>query len=85
MFSFIKKLGKNSELEGLIARIESNVANNYKDAAQDYLKQYETRLSELTDAGTLNEKQKEYYGTLLEGFHERMKGFTHKEQTPYWT
>lgn len=76
---------KNRELEGLLERIENNVANNYKDAAQENLKQYEARLLELAEAGALKDRQKTYYESLLGSYKERMKEFRHKDQKPYWT
>lgn len=76
---------KNKELEALLERMENNVANNYKDAAQDYLKQYEAKLGELVQKEALKDRQKAHYETLLEGYKERMKGFRHKDQKPYWT
>lgn len=76
---------KNKELEALLERIENNVANNYKDAAQDYLKQYEAKLRELAQEGALKDRQKAHYESLLDSYKERMKGFRHKDQKPYWT
>lgn len=35
MFEFIHGLGKNKELETIVQEIDSNIANNYKDAAQE--------------------------------------------------
>lgn len=78
-------LKKNRDLEALLERINNNMANNYKDAAQDYLKQYETKLGELLKAGALKDKQKAYYESLLGSYKERMKEFRHKDQKPYWT
>ena len=76
---------KKQELETLIERIENNFANNYKDAAQDYLNQYEEKLTALAEEGALKEKQKAYYTSLLGSYRERMKDFRHKDQKPYWT
>ena len=76
---------KNKDLEALIERIDNNVANNYKDAAQDYLKQYETRLQELLETNALKDKQKAHYESLLDNYKERLKEFRHKDQKPYWT
>ena len=37
MFNYIKNIGKNKQLEAAIARLQMNMSNNYKDAAQsDY-------------------------------------------------
>ena len=76
---------KNQELEHLIERMENNMANNYKDAAQEYLVEFEAKLKELTEAGALKDKQREHYESLLDTYKIRMKGFTHKDQKPYWT
>jgi len=35
MFDFIKEIGKNKELENIMAEIDSNLSNNYKDAAHE--------------------------------------------------
>lgn len=75
----------NRDLETLAEKIASNVANNYKDAAQDYLRQFEIRFEELKADGKLNERQTERYGALLSDFKGKMKEFTHKDQKPYWT
>lgn len=76
---------KNEELEHLTERIQNNVANNYKDAAQEYLVEYEEKLKELTESGKLNQKQQDYYSSRLQDLKNNLKGFTHKDQKPYWT
>lgn len=53
MFDFIKDIGKNKELENIMAEIDSNLSNNYKDAAHEALDLLEQRLSELTNEGRL--------------------------------
>lgn len=83
MISLFQK--KNQELEHLLERIRTNVSNNYKDAAQEYFREYETRFQELSDDGVLNEKQKALYGGQLNELKESMKQFSHKDQKPYWT
>ena len=85
MFEFLKKYKKNKELEAIIARIDSNVANNYKDAAQDALKALEKRLTEMTADKTLSDKQRAEYEARLSEYKGKMKEFTHKDQKPYWT
>ena len=85
MFGLFGGVKKNSELEHLIERMENNMANNYKDAAQEYLVEYEAKFKELSGNGGLNEKQKAHYESLLDSYKSRMKGFTHKDQKPYWT
>ena len=75
---------KNQELEELLAKVASNVANNYKDAAQKEFAAYQAKFAKLKEDGGLNEKQIVYYGKCLEEFQEKLQGFTHKDQKPYW-
>lgn len=85
MLNMFRGAKTNRELEALVERIASNAANNYKDAAQDYLRQFESRFEELRAEGKLNQRQTERYGELLSDFKGRMKEFSHKDQKPYWT
>lgn len=84
MFAFLKNMGKNKELEALICKLQNNCENNYKDAAQENLKQLEAKYTALRDAQALSDKQIRYYDEVLAGYRERMLKFTHKDQTPYW-
>ncbi|MBR4964881.1 MAG: hypothetical protein IKY53_00120 [Lachnospiraceae bacterium] len=84
MFSFFKRMGKNTELEELIRKLQSNCENNYKDAAQENLKKLEERYAAMCETQALSEKQIRYYDEVLAGYRERMQKFTHKDQTPYW-
>ena len=85
MFSLLKNGRKNKELEEIIVKLESNVANNYKDAAQEALREYESELARLKEDGSLNEKQQAQYEEKLGEYKIRLKEFTHKAQKPYWT
>ena len=71
-------------LEELINRTRSSMQNNYKDMAQDYFKDFCMLHDELLNSDSLNEKQKEYYKVERETLSEELKGFTHKDQKPYW-
>lgn len=84
MFKFIKGLGKNKQLDILIQRMEMNVSNNYKDAAQANLKEYESTLKQLEVTNKISGKQKAYYEEKLAAFKHEMKNFTHKDQKPTW-
>ena len=84
MFDFIKDIGKNKELENIMAEIDSNLSNNYKDAAHGALNLLEQRLSELTNEGRLKEKARKEYEIKLASYQETPKGFSHKDQKPYW-
>lgn len=85
MAGFLEGLFKNKELESIIFRLEANMSNNYKDNAQDNLKELDKRLGELKESGKLSGKQLEKYEKLLADYKVRMKEFTHKDQKPYWT
>ncbi|MBP3477517.1 MAG: hypothetical protein J6K48_14565 [Lachnospiraceae bacterium] len=84
MFGFLHGAGKNKQLDEIIQRVEMNVSNNYKDAAQDGLKEFEEVLQRLEAAGKIKEKQKQYYERKLSAFKEQMINFTHKDQKPTW-
>lgn len=83
MFDFLKS-SKNSSLEDIILRLDMNMSNNYKDAAQSNLKEFEQLFEELKNSGKLNEKQKMRYEGLLNEYKEKMKNYSHKDQKPYW-
>lgn len=83
MFDFLKS-SKNSSLEDIISRLDMNMSNNYKDAAQSNLKEFEQLFEELKNSGKLNEKQKMRYEGLLNTYREKMKNYSHKDQKPYW-
>ena len=85
MLEFLFGVKRNKELDAIMNRIDSNVANNYKDAAQENLKEYEKLLGELIEYGMLSEKQRIEYQNSLAEYRSKMKEFTHKDQKPYWT
>lgn len=85
MFGFLHRVRKNSELESYLERIHNNESNNYKDAAQEYFRTFDKRLTEMTEAGTLKEEQVKYYEGIRSEIGHRLKGYSHKEQKPYWT
>ena len=72
------------ELDAVIKKLEMNMSNNYKDAAQDNYKELIDTYKRLCDEG-FKGKAKEEYGTILEEYRVKMEGFTHKDQKPYWT
>lgn len=84
MFDFLKPK-THGELDGIITRLEANKSNNYKDNAQDNFRELQERYQELLAAGKLNEKQKKHYEDVIYSYGLTMKGYTHKDQTPYWT
>ena len=84
MFQFIKNMGKNKLLEEAIAKLQMNMSNNYKDAAQEDYKVLMKLYGELLDKGGLSDKQKGYYKEIIEEYSIKMKDYTHKDQKPYW-
>ncbi len=84
MFQFFKKAGAVKELDRIIAELNMNMQNNYKDAAQEALRELEQKLSEMTAANTLSENQKASYTSVLDEYKVRLKSYSHKEQRPFW-
>lgn len=72
------------ELDSIIMRLEMNMANNYKDNAQSNLKELETAFTAMKEAGQLQGKALAKYESLINGFVEKLKGYSHKDQKPYW-
>ena len=85
MFGVFRKKKNINELECLIAEIDSNMQNNYKDAAQAAFREFEQKLLEAIEQGTLSESKKEQYNLKREAYKEKLKEYTHKDQKPYWT
>ena len=72
------------ELDGIIADINMNMNNNYKDNAQAGLRRFDERLEELLLQGLLKEKAAGEYKRQLSSFKVKMKGYTHKDQLKNW-
>lgn len=73
------------DLDEIIKKIDMNMSNNYKDAAQANLKEFEEAFERYKNNGGLGEKSVLKYQEILEGYREKMKGYTHKDQKPFWT
>ena len=84
MFFWGKKANVTAQLDEKLERIQMNFENNYKDAAQLNLKEFETLLGTLLEEGKLSGKQKAYYERRLADFESRLQNFTHKDQKPTW-
>ena len=86
--SFLQKFIKTKEEKELllsIEKIEMNMSNNYKDAAQMNLAELEAKLSRFTEQGKLSEELREKYESIVGTYRQKLKGYTHKDQKPYWT
>ena len=82
---FHKLSKKHIHLEMIISRMESNKENNYKDAAQQDFKELVDCYEKLSGAGSLSGRQRKYYEDKIAGYREELKGYTHKDQKPFWT
>lgn len=85
MFGFLENGKIYKELGDIIAQIDSNVANNYKDAAQEAVECLERKINEFWENGQLSEKKKLEYSARLTRYKRELEGFTHKDQKPYWS
>ncbi len=71
-------------LDEIIQRLHMNMSNNYKDNAQDNFKQLQETFESLRDSGKLKGKALTKYEGILEDYREKLKGYSHKDQKPYW-
>ena len=85
MFGFFKKNGPAKELDRIIAEIDTNMQNNYKDAAQAALREFDENLHRMIENGELGDGQKAEYTARLDGYKIKLKSYSHKDQKPYWT
>ena len=81
----IFKSKAEKELDDIIVRLQMNLSNNYKDNAQDNLKDFENAYERMKSNGTLKGNSLTKYGAKLEEYREKLKGYAHKDQKPYWT
>lgn len=79
------KSAKERELDIIIQRIEMNMQNNYKDNAQSALRKLEEALDTMKNEGKVKPSVIEKYESIVETYKEKLKGYTHKDQKPYWT
>lgn len=73
-----------AEMDRIILRIDMNMSNNYKDAAQMNFTELEELYISSVEKNQLKPKEKESYGSKIEGYREKLKGYSHKDQKPYW-
>lgn len=85
MFHFFKKIKVTQELDNMIVEIKLAMENNYKDIARQTVEELKQKVCELTENGSLTEKEIEKYTSIVNGYEVRMVGYSHKDQKPYWT
>ena len=79
------KSKSEKELDAIITRLEMNMSNNYKDNAQANLKEFEDAFNDMRKNGSVKAAALSKYEQILEEYKEKMKGYSHKDQKPYWT
>ncbi|MCR5427958.1 MAG: hypothetical protein K6F16_03085 [Lachnospiraceae bacterium] len=72
-------------LDTVIENLENNMANNYKDSAQADLREFEQLLNEMRESKQIKEDVYLQYNLTLQIYKQRLEGYTHKDQKPYWT
>ena len=72
------------ELDMIMTRLDMNMSNNYKDNAQMNLKELEEAFSKMKEAGQLKGSSLDKYEKMINGYAEKLKGYSHKDQKPYW-
>ena len=74
------KLFKNPavrELEEIVAELQANLENNYKDAAQAARGKLKRRLDELNAEGKLKEKDYKRFSVIYTEYSVKMTGYKH--------
>ncbi len=72
MFGFKRKTG---EIDSQLTIVANSLANNYKDAARDGLKEAKRLYAELEDQ--LPERERKRISGQIDSFQEQMKGYSH--------
>ncbi len=73
------------ELDSIILKLEMNMSNNYKDNAQANLRELEEALNSLRESGAAKPAVLSRYESIVDTYRQKMKGYSHKDQKPYWT
>ncbi len=82
MSIFKSKAERNLDI--IIQRLAMNLSNNYKDNAQDNLRELESAIEEMRASGGLKTSSLAKYESILGIYKEKLKGYSHKDQKPYW-
>ena len=70
------KSKSEKELDIIIQRLEMNMSNNYKDNAQNNLKELETKFNEMKADGRLKPATLAKYETILSEYQSKMQGYS---------
>ena len=83
-FAFFRKRN-DPEMDNLIASLQMNMANNYKDAAQEDYKKLRKMYEEKTEDGIFSARLQAKYDAMMADFGIQLRSYTHADQKPYWT
>jgi len=72
-------------LDDIIRSLEMNMSNNYKDSAQGNLRELSDAFEQMKTEGLIKGKSVKKYEMILADYQEKMAGYSHKDQKPYWT
>ncbi|MBR6322963.1 MAG: hypothetical protein IKR59_08845 [Lachnospiraceae bacterium] len=76
---------RDEETDNLIASVQMNMANNYKDAAQADFRKLKEIYEKKTEAGAYTPKLQAKYDSIMADFAAKLQFYTHGDQKPYWT
>ncbi len=76
---------RDPEMDNLIASLQMNMQNNYKDAAQEDYRKLRKMYDEKTEAGVFSMRLQAKYDELMADFGIQLRSYTHADQKPYWT
>ena len=76
---------RDPETDNLIASVQMNMANNYKDAAQADFRKLSALYEEKTRSGAYPSKLQSEYDALMADLSEKLQFYSHGDQKPYWT
>ncbi len=79
------KSADERRLDAIMMKIDMNMSNNYKDNAQMDLKDLEEAFEEIKAKGKMKPKKIAQYEIYLGDYQAKLRGYTHKDQKPYWT
>ncbi|MCQ2496911.1 MAG: hypothetical protein MJ131_10020 [Lachnospiraceae bacterium] len=72
-------------LENLLEHVQMDMSNNYKDSAHEQMENFEKTFAEYKEAKILKDKEIEPIEERANELREKLKGYSHKDQRPYWS
>ena len=76
MLSLFKSAAER-ELDSIIAELQANLENNYKDTARAALEKLGAKIKELSDGGILKPAQYRKYMGIYNEYSVKMTGYHH--------